>query len=421
MFLFVLKGLLRDRSRSFFPVLIVSAGVLVTVFLIAFMSGYMESMVRQNARFDTGHLKIVTNAYAEKISQKPYDLGFIETEAEFQQWKEDFPFVRWTPRIYFGALMDVPDEKGNTLEQGDVFGMAIDFSDPSAVQDIHLNEALIQGRIPEAAGEILLSEELFSKLQLELDSTVTLLGSTLYGAMSFRNYIISGTVSFGVHALDRGGIVTDIEDARAFLDMPGGASEYFGFLPSMVYDDDAVQEIKQEFNAKYNDEDDFSPQMLALTDQNDMGFMLRYMGFALGLITVVFVLIIGIVLWNAGLLNSIRRYGEFGLRLAMGERKGRLYRWLIIESLAIGVVGSLIGAALGIGLIQYFHVNGFNFGVFTQDTSMMVENIIYTNLELKNLLLGIIPGPASTVLGAMLAGIGIFHRNTAKLFKELET
>lgn len=418
---FVIKGLIRDRSRSFFPVLIVTAGVLVTVFLIAFMSGYIESMVRQNARFDTGHLKIVTNAYAEKISQKPYDLGFIETEAEFQQWKEDFPSVRWTPRIYFGALMDVPDEKGNTLEQGDVFGMAIDFSDPSAVQDIHLNEALIQGRIPEAAGEILLSEELFSKLQLELDSTVTLLGSTLYGAMSFRNYIISGTVSFGVHALDRGGIVTDIEDARAFLDMPGGASEYFGFLPSMVYDDDAVQEIKQEFNAKYNDEDDFSPQMLALTDQNDMGFMLQYMGFALGLITVVFVLIIGIVLWNAGLLNSIRRYGEFGLRLAMGERKHHLYNWLLVEALAIGVVGSLIGAALGMGVIQYFHVHGFNFGVFTQDTSMMVENIIYTNLELKNLLLGIIPGLVSTVLGAMLAGIGIFHRNTAKLFKELET
>ncbi len=418
---FVIKGLIRDRSRSFFPVLIVTAGVLVTVFLIAFMSGYMESMVRQNARFDTGHLKIVTNAYAEKISQKPYDLGFIETEAEFQQWKEDFPSVRWTPRIYFGALMDVPDDEGNTVEQGDVFGMAIDFSDPSAVQDIHLNEALIQGRIPEAAGEILLSEELFSKLQLELDSTVTLLGSTLYGAMSFRNYIISGTVSFGVHALDRGGIVTDIEDARAFLDMPGGASEYFGFLPSMVYDDDAVQEIKQEFNAKYNDEDDFSPQMLALTDQNDMGFMLRYMGFALGLITVVFVLIIGIVLWNAGLLNSIRRYGEFGLRLAMGERKHHLYNWLLVEALAIGVVGSLIGAALGMGVIQYFHVHGFNFGVFTQDTSMMVENIIYTNLELKNLLLGIIPGLVSTVLGAMLAGIGIFHRNTAKLFKELET
>ncbi|MCB5261965.1 MAG: FtsX-like permease family protein, partial [Candidatus Cloacimonetes bacterium] len=221
--------------------------------------------------------------------------------------------------------------------------------------------------------------------------------------------------------LDRGGIVTDIEDARAFLDMPGGASEYFGFLPLGVYDDDAVQEIKQEFNAKYNDEDDFSPQMLALTDQNDMGFMLRYMGFALGLITVVFILIIGIVLWNAGLLNSIRRYGEFGLRLAMGERKHHLYNWLIVEGLAIGVLGSLIGAALGMGVIQYFHVHGFDFGVFTKDTSMMVENIIYTNLELKNLLLGIIPGLVSTVLGAMLAGIGIFHRNTAKLFKELET
>lgn len=418
---FVLKGLIRDRSRSFFPVLIVTAGVLVTVFLTAFMSGYMESMVRQNARFDTGHVKIVTNAYADKISQKPYDLGFIDSESDFEQWKRDFPSIRWTPRIYFGALMDVPDEEGNTLEQGDVFGIAIDLWDPGAVQDIHLQEALVQGRIPQAPGEILISQELFSKLRLQLDSTVTLLGSTLHGAMSFQNYIISGTVSFGVHALDRGGIVTDIEDARLFLDMEGGASEYFGFLPDGIYDDGEATKIKREFNARYNSEDEFAPQMLALTDQNDLGFMLSYAGLALGLINVVFILIIAIVLWNAGLLNSIRRYGEFGLRLAMGERKGRLYKWLLVEALAVGVVGSLIGAALGIGLIQYFHVHGIDFGAFTQDTSMMVENVVYLSADTKNLILGIIPGPVATVLGAMLAGIGIFRRNTAKLFKELET
>jgi putative ABC transport system permease protein len=34
--------------------------------------------------------------------------------------------------------------------------------------------------------------------------------------------------------------------------------------------------------------------------------------------------------------------------------------------------------------------------------------------------IGFIPGVLSTVIGAMLAGIGVYKRQTANLFKELE-
>ena len=36
------------------------------------------------------------------------------------------------------------------------------------------------------------------------------------------------------------------------------------------------------------------------------------------------------------------------------------------------------------------------------------------------LVIGFVPGLFATVLGTMLAGIGIYRRNTAQLFKELE-
>lgn len=418
---FILKGLLRDRSRSFFPVLIVAAGVMVIVFMASYLDGFVRSMLNQNARFETGHLKIVTNAYAENISQKPYDLGFIDMGSEVENWKKDFPEIRWTPRIYFGALLDVPDAEGETMEQGNVFGLAIDLKDENVVNDFRLQESLVRGRLPQKPYEIILSETLFDKLGLALDSKVTLLGSSFYGAMSFANFSICGTVDFGVEAIDRSGLIADIEDVRTFLDMQDGASEYFGYLPDSEYDDEKVQNIKQQFNAEYNYGDEFAPVMLTLTDQNDLGYLLLYMKFAMALISFVFVIIIGIVLWNAGLMNGIRRYGEFGLRLAMGESKGHLYGWLLIESLVIGIIGSLIGAALSILAILYFNDKGFNFSAILKDTSMMVENVIYTTLHWKNVLLGMLPGIVATILGALLAGLGIFRRKTSQLFKELET
>jgi len=417
---FILKGLLRDRSRSLFPVLIVAAGVLVTVFMSSYLNGFVQSMLNQNARFETGHMKIVTNAYAENISQKPYDLGFIDMDSEVENWKQDFPDIRWTPRIYFGALLDVPDAEGGTREQGNVFGIAVDLKDEAVVTDFRLQESLVRGRLPQQPDEVILSETLFAKLGLSLGSTFTLLGSSFHGGMSFANFTVCGTVTFGVEAIDRSGLIAGIDDIRTFLDMKDGASEYFGYLPGGAYDDVKVQQIKQQFNTKYNSRDEFAPVLLALTDQNDLGYLLLYMKFAMALISFVFVIIIGIVLWNAGLMNGIRRYGEFGLRLAMGETKGHLYGWLLIESLVIGIVGAVIGAAVSILAILYFNKNGFNFSAILKDTSMMVENVIYTSLHWKNVLLGMLPGVLSTILGALLAGLGIFHRKTSQLFKELE-
>ena len=54
-----------------------------------------------------------------------------------------------------------------------------------------------------------------------------------------------------------------------------------------------------------------------------------------------------LVLWNAGVLSGIHRYGEMGLRLAFGESHWKLILTLGIEGLLIGILGSIVGCVLG--------------------------------------------------------------------------
>ena len=54
MITFIIKGLLRDRHRSLFPVIMVTIGVFITVFFQAFMGGILTDMVDSTARFSTG-------------------------------------------------------------------------------------------------------------------------------------------------------------------------------------------------------------------------------------------------------------------------------------------------------------------------------------------------------------------------------
>ncbi|GAO30143.1 hypothetical protein [Geofilum rubicundum] len=52
---------------------------------------------------------------------------------------------------------------------------------------------------------------------------------------------------------------------------------------------------------------------------------------------------------------------------------------------------------------------------------MMMPSTIRARITAESYYLGFIPGLLSTVAGTMLAGIGIYRRQTSQLFKELET
>ena len=77
---FLIRGLLRDRSRSLFPILMVAAGALLTVLLYSYVKGAIGDMVDSNARFDAGHVKIMTRAYYEMADQMPNDLALLDNQ-----------------------------------------------------------------------------------------------------------------------------------------------------------------------------------------------------------------------------------------------------------------------------------------------------------------------------------------------------
>jgi putative ABC transport system permease protein len=421
MFDFILKGIFRDRSRFLFPIIIISAGVSLMVFFLSFMDGYIESMIRQNARFETGHVKIVTKAYNELISQKPYDLGFLDNQEELDVWKTEYPQFDWAERITFGAILDKADSLGNSLSQGQVMGFALDLiGGDLEIRNLRLKETMAKGRLPLAPGEILLSDRTFEAMQLQLGDSLMLLGSTADGSMAFAQVVIIGTVVFGYEALDRGGIIMDLEDARSFLDMPGGSAEVLGFLRSDSYNDKEIKKLTTAFNDKYSTEDEYSPLMLSLSDQNGLGYILWITDFTFLMMSLVFILILGIVLWNSGLMSGIRRYGEFGIRLAIGEEKKHIYRSLILESLCIGTIGSLLGLLLGFIFSYPLSIWGLDMSQYGKTSTMVFENVIRTKLSIGIFITSFIPGICASLLGTALAGTAIYKRQTSQLFKELE-
>lgn len=420
---FIWRGIIRDRRRSLLPVIVVTIGVLFVVFLEGFIGGMFGNMTRMTAAHDTGHVKVTTRAYEIEKDQIPVEYSLLDVDQLINILKEEYSHIDWRPRILFGGLLDIPDDNGDTKAQGPVSGTAYDLLSEgnTEAERVGLKKALVEGDIIKEAGEILISYDFSQNYDVHPGDEVTFFGSTMYGSMSFMNYKVAGVVKFGMGAMDRGAIILDIEDARLLMDMDNASNEIVGFLPDEHYDREEAERIKQSFNAKYSDPDDeFSPVMLQLADQELMSQTLNYIDKITILLMVLLILALSVVLWNTGLLSGIRRYNEFGIRIALGEDKGHLYRSLLNESLVIGVIGSILGTTSGVLLCFWLSKHGIDYGSMMENMNLMIDPVIRAEITPSMFWIGFIPGVISMFIGTALSGRAIYKRNTAVLFKELD-
>jgi putative ABC transport system permease protein len=401
---------------------VVVTGVFLTVFLQCWMTGILGDLVDFNARFTTGHVKVMTKAYSERMEQTPNDLALVETDQLTASLKKDYPDMEWIRRIRFGGLIDAPDAQGETRSQGPAVGWGIDLLSNGSreAERMNISKSIVKGVLPTKSGEVLLSDQFAEKLSVVPGDQITLLGSTMYGSMTVYNFKVSGTVKFGSNVIDRGALIADIHDVQLALDMPDAASEILGYFNTGRYDKDLADATVTRFMASSDPNDSYAPVMVSLRNQNGLASMVDYMDIVSAIFIMIFVTAMSLVLWNAGLLGGLRRYGEVGVRLAVGESKGHVYRSMILESVLIGVIGSVLGTAIGLSLSFYLQKHGLDASAFMKNASMMLPSVFRASVTPESFYIGFIPGLFATVIGTALAGAGIYKRKTAQLFKELE-
>lgn len=420
---FLLKGLIRDRSRSIFPIIVVMIGVTLSVLLHSWIKGVTNEMIKINAFFDTGHVKIMSRPYAELADQIPNDLALIDVEQLLNKIGSEFSNIIWTPRIRFGGLLDFPDENGETREQGTVMGLAVNIfaEDSPELEILNLKNAIIRGKLPTKSGEILISEEFAKNTNTNIGDQATLISSTMSNSMTFHNFTVAGTVRFGIGPMDKGAMIADISDIQIALDMENASGEILGFFPNYIYQEENAKSLVNLFNEHYSiPADEYSPIMVSLRDQSGLEQILDMTKYMSGVIIGVFIFAMSIVLWNAGLMGSLRRYGEIGLRLALGENKTEVYHSMIYESIMIGLFGSVIGTGFGLLIAYYLQNHGVDFGSMMKGSNMLISNVMRSQVTSTSYYIGFFPGLLATTLGTMISGIGIYKRQTSQLFKELE-
>ena len=423
---FLFRGLIRDRSRSFFPLIIITSIVAIIIFFSGFLNGIYNSLFFNTALVNSGHIKIVTHAYNLEYQLLPNDLALLDSDKLINDLDEKYQDYIWTRRITFAGLLDVPDSNGETLIQSPVFALGIDFlsNNSKQLKVWNLDDKITKGKIFSNENEILLSERLAERLNVNPGNIVTFIGSTMEGAFSTYNFLVSGIFNLNLGPIDKDMMIVDIKGAEIALDMENASSEILGYEKDLFFDDKETVLMRNEYNTQFSDTTDvYRPFMLALRDSNQMSTIVDFSNVIMFIIMALFLIVVTLVLWNMGIMNGLRRYGEIGMRLAIGETKGHVFRSMIVESSMIGFLGSLFGTMIGISVTSYLEKVGLDYSKAIDSlnsSNFAMPNVFYPQVTLELFYIGFIPGILATVFGTMLAGRAIYSREMAQLFKELE-
>ena len=89
----------------------------------------------------------------------------------------------------------------------------------------------------------------------------------------------------------------------------------------------------------------------------------------------------------AGILNTLlmgilERTREFGIMLALGTKRRQIVLMIGLESIALGLIGTISGYIIGAGFSVYFGFNGINLAAFsTALNEYYTGAVIYTRIS----------------------------------------
>lgn len=431
MIAFLFRGILRDKSRFLFPFSVVTLGVALVISLVGFMEGVFMGMIDMTANLDAGHLRLVNKPFYDEEHLRPLDRS-LAAQKETRDWlvKNSPENVKWFPRIRWAAIVDVPDENGETLSQTPIVGMALELKNKNSIEvkRLRLVESLVKGKFPTGRNEMLMGDQLAKSLEVDLGQTVTLLGQSFDGGMVTDNYRVVGLVKFGVSAMDKKMALIDIASAQNTFYMEDMITDWLGFFPVQysLSDYEDVKEAMQTPLAEWQASPpaswakDDQPILLSIRDQQNIGAIADKFNLIKGFIIGIFTFLMILVLWNAGILSGIHRYGEMGLRLAFGEPHWRLVFTLAMEGLLVGVLGTIAGSVFGGSFTWFLQEVGINMGDAFAQTGLMINDVVRARLTAGAFIQGIVPGIFASVAGTLVASLAIFNRSEANLFRELE-
>lgn len=336
------RNVWRNPRRTLLTVAATVFAVILVIFAVAMAEGSHEKMIEDSVRVNGGHIQVTGRDYLEKQTLEqfvPWD-GRLARALDAAEGVEG-----WAPRLVsFGLLSHGQATRG-------VVVLGIDPEQESSVTT--LGSRVHEGTFltPRGRREIVLASRLADILSARVGDDVLLYSIAYSLETAYDLFRVVGILKLPESNMDRSFSLVSLRDAQEFFVYGDRVSE----VAILASDSDEVPVVAASLRSQLSGQDveihawwETMPELDQLILLDDAGM---YMMLA------ILVVVVGFGILNTILMAVLERKREFGVVLALGLRRGSIFRIVYLESLLLAIVGLVIGLAAALPLVLWFQAN----------------------------------------------------------------
>lgn len=358
------KNIWRNKKRSFIILTATALGLAGGLFSIGVMTGMYASMVDSAINRELGNIQLHTAEY-----------------------KKDQMIRQYLPKAdSIGAVLRSLSDVRSYAEHSIIEGMASSATtaaaativgiDPNQEQTVTaVSKSLIEGSYLEKKNTVVVGKKLADKLRLKLHSRLVISFSGLDGNIIYSAFRIGGIFTTAASSFDGSNIFVRRGDLSNLLGHDAPIHEIVVRTKDQFVLTATQQAIQQAVPSSVIVETwrEISPELKLTADSSDITNEV-FLGIIL------FALLFGLT--NTQLMSVLDRVRDFGILLAVGMYRTRLFLMIILESLFLSFSGGIIGVIIGWAVTQYFKTHGIDLSTLSEGLSAYgIPSILYPYIK----------------------------------------
>lgn len=353
------RNLMRYRRRTILTASLIAIGVVFVLVFVSVSGSFKNMIVREITGSMLGDMEIHRKGYVASIDNLPLTLMMNPRQVKKAEeaLKASPGIYAYSPRIKFGGLFSNFTETTNIRLNGV-------YPDKEMKTLPLLASRIVQGEKTIKKGEIIVPELLARGMKVNVGDLVVVIATNKDGSVNGKQLKVGGILESATGPGGRDGYV-HIEDAMEILRME---EPEVSEIAIRTHDFDRLHGVADSLNSdltkfvnkqgkpvfEVHTWEKLSPFFNIARMIDLMTFFIKIMLIAIVLISIMNVMIMAVY----------ERIREIGTIAAIGTLPGKILSMFVIEGFSLGVIGALVGNAVGLGVVYILHLARitFNFG-----------------------------------------------------------
>ena len=384
------RNLWRNKLRTAIILGAMVFGLVGVTAMMGFMTGFVDSMLSNAIRWQTSHLQIHNPQYVRNP-----DISEQVSEGErLAQQLRTLPDVDTVSArfIAVGMVASARSNRGVRIN-------GIDIEDEARITPLSTKLSEGEWLSREGRNPILVSQKLSERLKLRVGSKVVVTFTDAGGQVVGAAYRVRGIFSTPSTQFDEGNVLVRKSDLQKTAAMQGVHE-----IAILLKDSQALETIKTDIIQMVEEESTGS--RISVRDwqqiQPMLATMMNTMDVSNRIILIIFVIAMMFGIINIMLMSVFERTQEFGVLMAVGMQKHKVFSLIMLETTMLGATGALLGLVASAALMAILHHYGISLASVSDGLGAYgIDTVLYPRVSYREYQITFVTVFVASVLAAI--------------------